>query len=275
MSFIALGVTGTVSAATAIAGASALAGVGMGAAQMSSANKAQKRSQQELERQAKNSPLYRPSKEIGDYYKEAKTRYAQNPFTTPFYLENLKQSERSAVQALGALQSRGAAIGGVSRINRILQDSKNRNIATAMQEKNMDLARLGQAAQMQNRENQQAFDINKMTPYNRQLQLEQMKAQAAGERYNAGMQMIGSGLSNAASYGVASAYNNPDGLNRIKTNQQSGINLAKNDAMLNEFNATRGKLNPNFIPNARGVNPQQSDFMKNMSNWNASRSLKD
>jgi hypothetical protein len=114
-----------------------------------------------------------------------------------------------------------------------------------------------------------------MTPYNRQLQLEQMKAQAAGERYNAGMQMIGSGLSNAASYGVASAYNNPDGLNRIKTNQQSGINLAKNDAILNDINALKGDLNRNFIPNARGVYPQQSDFMKNMSNWNASRSLKD
>ncbi len=214
MSFIALGVTGTVSAATAIAGASALAGVGMGAAQMANANKAQKRAQDNLEKQAANSPLYKPSKEIQDYYQEAKRRYAASPFTTPAYLEGMKQADRSAVQALSALQSRGAAIGGVSRINRILQDVKNRNIASAMQDKNADLARLGQAAQLQNRENQQEFDINKMTPYNRQLQLEQMKAQAAGERYNAGMQTLGAGLSNAASYGVASAYGGDQGFDR-------------------------------------------------------------
>jgi hypothetical protein len=36
-----------------------------------------------------------------------------------------------------------------------------------------------------------------MTPYNRKLQLEQMKGAAAGERLNAGMQMIGQGLSTA------------------------------------------------------------------------------
>jgi len=224
MSFIALGVTGTVSAATAIAGASALAGVGMGAAQMSQANKAQKRAQENLDKQAANSPLYRPSKEIQDYYQEAKRKYAQNPFTTPAYLEGLKQSERSAVQALGALQTRGAAIGGASRINRILEDAKNRNVANAIQAKNSEFSNLGQAAQMQNRENQQEFDINKMTPYNRQLQLEQMKAQAAGERYNAGMQTLGAGLSNAASYGVASAYANPN-TPKVKPQNQALPNL--------------------------------------------------
>ena len=59
MSFIALGVTGTVTAATAIAGASALAGAGMGAASMINASKQQKKAQNALEAQAKNSPLYK------------------------------------------------------------------------------------------------------------------------------------------------------------------------------------------------------------------------
>jgi hypothetical protein len=48
MSFIALGVTGTVSAATAIAGASALAGAGMGAASMIGGRKQQKKAQEEI-----------------------------------------------------------------------------------------------------------------------------------------------------------------------------------------------------------------------------------
>ncbi len=71
MSFIALGVTGTVSAATAIAGGSALAGLGMSAAQMSKGNRAQKRAQAELERQAANSPLRKESKSLNDYYQQA------------------------------------------------------------------------------------------------------------------------------------------------------------------------------------------------------------
>jgi hypothetical protein len=44
-----------------------------------------------------------------------------------------------------------------------------------------------------------------MTPYQRKLQLEQMKAAAAGERYNAGLQMIGQGLSSAGTV-AASKY---------------------------------------------------------------------
>ena len=202
----------------------------MGAAQMSQANKAQKRAQENLDKQAANSPLYRPSKEINDYYQEAKKKYASSPFSTPYYLETMKQADRSAIQALNALQTRGAAIGGASRINRILADTKNRTIANAMEEKNADLSRLGQAAEMQNRENQQEFDINKMTPYNRQLQLEQMRAQAAGERYNAGMQTLGAGLSNAASYGIASTYND--------ANQGFG----RQTRLANKFNANNANI---------------------------------
>jgi len=54
------------------------------------------------------------------------------------------------------------------------------------------------------------FDINEMTPYQRKLQLEQMKGAAAGERYNSGMQMVGQGLSNALSYATNLDYTNPN-----------------------------------------------------------------
>ena len=49
------------------------------------------------------------------------------------------------------------------------------------------------------------FDINQMTPYNRMLQLKQYKSQAANDRYNAGVQMVGSALGNAANIGMMSA----------------------------------------------------------------------
>ncbi|MFY7937363.1 MAG: hypothetical protein ACOVOQ_08300 [Flavobacterium sp.] len=44
-----------------------------------------------------------------------------------------------------------------------------------------------------------------MTPYNRKFGLAQMKAQAANDRKNAGLQMLGGALSNAASIGMSSA----------------------------------------------------------------------
>jgi hypothetical protein len=50
--------------------------------------------------------------------------------------------------------------------------------------------------------------------------------------------------------------------------------LAKNDALLNDFYATRPKINENYIPNSRGITRQNSTFMDNMSNWNKARSLK-
>jgi len=238
MAFAAIGTFLGASAATAAAtGAIAVGTVGslgMGAAQMAKGGRAQKRAQANLEKQAANSPLYKPSKEVKDYYEEAKRKYAENPFQTPYYLENMKQSERAAAQSLGALQSRGAAVGGVSRVNRILQDAKNRNVASSMQYKNAEFSNLGQAAQMQNRENQQAFDINKVTPYNRQLQLEQMKAQAAAERYNAGMQSIGSGLSNLASFGINSAYGQ-DGFGKPRNKKTNYNNPSMYQGSVNDI----------------------------------------
>jgi hypothetical protein len=46
----------------------------------------------------------------------------------------------------------------------------------------------------------------------------------------------------------------------------SAANLAKNDALLNNFNATRPKINPNFIPNARGL-MKGTSYLPNYSNW--------
>jgi hypothetical protein len=45
-------------------------------------------------------------------------------------------------------------------------------------------------------------------------------------------------------------------------------------SILNNFYATRPKINENYIPNSRGITRQNSTFMDNMSNWNKARSLK-
>ena len=179
-----------------------------------------------LEQLAANSPLQKESKTLNDYYQESLNRYRENPFTTPYYLENLKQSERSAAQALGALQTRGAAIGGTSRINRILQDAKNRGIAGAMQNKNVQFGQLGSATQMKRAEENMLFDINKMTPYNRRLQLQQMAAEGYTSDKAAYDQMIQSGIGNAATALMYKGMYNPT---KTITSDVANTNLTSYD----------------------------------------------
>jgi hypothetical protein len=81
--------------------------------------------------------------------------------------------------------------------------------AQAEAQRNARFGQLGQATQAKTAQDRYIFDINQMTPYNRQLQLKQMSSQAANERYNAGLQMVGSALGGAAQIGAMSAYNKP------------------------------------------------------------------
>lgn len=171
---------------------------GIGALQSASASKKRKDAISRLEKLATNSPLRQESKSLNEYYQESLNRYKENPFTTPYYLENMKQSERAAVQSLGALQKRGAAIGGISRINSILADAKNRGVAGAMQNKNAQFSQLGTATQMKGAEERELFDINKMTPYNRKLQLQQMAAEGYASDKAAYDQAVQSGIGNLA-----------------------------------------------------------------------------
>lgn len=166
--------------------------------------------QAKLEKLAANSPLRKASPELANYYGEALNRYRENPFTTPYYLETVKQSERAAANALGAMQSRGAALGGVGRINQILADTKNRGIAGAMQNKNAQFSQLGQASQARASEQAELFNVNQQAPYERMLQLQQLKTQAANERYNAGLSTLAQGVGNVTQYYTAKEIYNKD-----------------------------------------------------------------
>jgi len=202
-----------------------------------------------LEQLAANSPLQKESKTLNDYYQESLNRYRENPFTTPYYLENLKQSERSAAQALGALQTRGAAIGGTSRINRILQDARNRGVAGAMQNKNVQFGQLGSATQMKRAEENMLFDINKMTPYNRRLQLQQMAAEGYTSDKAAYDQMIQSGIGNAATALMYKGMYNP----KVKTEIDMTPSINASKAQFEIDRANLPKINPNYRSNYRGM----------------------
>lgn len=162
--------------------------------------------QAELEQYAKQSPLYKPSKSIQDYYQEALNRYRESPYQSAQYQAGQQGIQRGMATALNNLQGWGASVAGATKLAQSQADALTRLGTNVEAQRAQRLGQLGQAAQAQTAEQARAFDINEMTPYNRQLQLKQMKAQAAADQYNAGLQNIGGALSNAASIGTASAF---------------------------------------------------------------------
>ena len=196
MSFAALGVAGTIAAAGTVGS------LAMGGIQMASANRQQRRAQAELERQAANSPLRKESKSLNDYYQQALNRYRESPYQSAAYQQAMQNARRTTASGLGALQDRRSAIGGISRLGGMESNASLRAVAQGEQMQAQRFSELSRATQMKKRDEDELFDINVMTPYQRRLQLEQMKGAAAGERYNAGMQMAGQGLSNAAMIGM-------------------------------------------------------------------------
>lgn len=191
----ALGVSTAVAAGLTVgaAGAATAGGMAIGS------NTRAKRRTKELEDYAKQSPLYGGSKPISEYYQQALNRYNENPYQSQQYQLGAMNARRSTAQGLGALQDRRSALGGISRLE-LGQNAALQNLgAQAEAQRNQRFGQLGSATQMKNADLMQQFDINKMTPYNRQLALKQMKAQAANEEYSRDINNAFSSISNTAS----------------------------------------------------------------------------
>jgi len=166
-----------------------------------------KKRENELNDFAKASPLYQGSKSINDYYQQALNRYSENPYQSQQYQLGAMNAQRATAQGIGALQDRRSAIGGISRLAAGQQNAMQNLGAQAEAQRSSRFGQLGQAAQAKTAEDYKMFDINQMTPYNRQLQLKQLAAQAANERSNAGLQMVGSALGGVAQAGIMAGYN--------------------------------------------------------------------
>ena len=212
-----------------------------------------------MEKMARTSPLQTQSPEIANYYGESLNRYRQNPFTTPYYLEMMKQAERQGVNQISQAQSRGAAIGLIPKINQSIMDAKNRGIVGSLANKNTEFNQLGSATQMRKNERDQLFDINQMTPYNRVLQLQQLKTQAANDRYNAGLSMTAQGFGNLAQLGIADKMYNSTLKNQDVPVTQADSNLAA----IQSFDAARADL-PGLsgfgslgVPRTNALKPRQ------------------
>jgi hypothetical protein len=202
-----------------------------------------KKAERELNAFAKQSPLYQGSKSISDYYQQAMNRYNENPYQSQQYQLGSMNAQRATAQGIGALQDRRSAIGGIGRLA-LGQNAAMQNLgAQAEAQRNQRFGQLGQASQAKASEDYKMFDINKMTPYNRQLQLKQLAAQAANDRANAGLQMVGSALGGIAQAGMMAGSNKP-----VTSPQLSGTSSKDtfNEWMNNP--SSKPQLNKNLFP---------------------------
>lgn len=235
----------------AVGAAAVQVGTGIYQAVSSGKNKRAK----ELEQYAQQSPLYKGSKSIDDYYQQAMNRYKENPYQSQQYQLGAMNAQRATAQGLGALQDRRSAIGGISRLA-LGQNAAMQNLgAQAEAQRNARFGQLGGATQMKTAEDYKKFDINQMTPYNRMLQLKQWKAQAAADQYNAGMQSIAGGASNLASSAIAKG-----GTGLGAKAAPSTDFTGQNTAALNQFNATKPTIDSSMIPKT-GIRPYQTQLL--------------
>ena len=177
--------------------------------------------QKAMEAQAKNSPLWKPDKSVNDYYQESLNRFLENPTQSAQYQLAQLNANTAAAQGINAFQNRRSAIGGIDNIGQGLNTALQNAGAGAEAQRNARFGQLGGATQMMNAENQFGFDVNKMTPYNRQFGLTQEKAAAGGQMANAGQQTAAAGLNNLSAIYAATAKTNQqkDYLNFLKSQQ--------------------------------------------------------
>ena len=90
----------------------------------------------------------------------------------------------------------------MGRLAAIQNDAMANATAQAESRRDARFSQLGQATSAKAAEDRRAFDINVMTPYQRRLQMAQMKAGAANARSDAGMQNMFGGLSNLSMMGA-------------------------------------------------------------------------
>lgn len=176
----------------AISGISAGLGVAQTVGGLIGAGKAHKR----LENLANQSPIYQPSRAIGNYYNEALNRYMQSPYNTQMYQQAMNNVQRNLGTGIGALQDRRSALAGVSS----LVDQGNRSMERAGVQaeglRNQNFATLGRAAGMKAGEDRLAYQYNQLNPWQTRMQLAGAKAAGMNQLANAGISNIFSGLGN-------------------------------------------------------------------------------
>lgn len=150
--------------------------------------------QNDLKRMVDN---YQPNRSILDFYNKALQRYNVNPYTSALYTRQAEQARAGTAQGIAALADKRSTIAGLPRLIQGQNDAMLNAAAAAEGQQAQALSQLGQATGMKANEDRYKFE-NK---YN----LLAMKAGAANQGVNAGIQNIFGGLQNASNMGMINA----------------------------------------------------------------------
>jgi hypothetical protein len=172
----------------------ALAQAGIGAYQALTSGRGA--AERDFESFAKQRPLAKASPTLENYYQQRLSAANENPYQSAQYMIARQEADRRLASGLGALQQRGGAISGISKLDLMRTDAQNQAIRNAENYRMQNLNQLGQATQMKTAQDRYLYDVNQATPFNTMLGIKQMKSAAANERYNAGLNMIGGAASN-------------------------------------------------------------------------------
>lgn len=179
-----------------------LVAAGVGLAQSVIGGIKAKKAREQME--AMQPPKAAQDQSVSRYYNEALRRYGTAPTSTFAYKNAMQNVGRNQNFALNALRDRRGLIGGVSSIVGRSNDAALNAASIAEREQANRFAALGGATSRKSADDRYLFGQNQLAPYQKDLTLTGMKAQANAQTMNTGISNIYSGLMN---YGMA----NPDG----------------------------------------------------------------
>jgi len=159
---------------------------GLGQFLFSGQNKARK----EMEKMAKNSPMYKGGGSIMDYYNRALQRSTAGLTDTAAYKTQMQNIGAGTSQGIGALQDRRSGLAGIGGLIGNQTRLQQNAVVNAEQEQNRRFNQLGSAAQMKTGEETKRYQYNQLNPYLRQFQLAQQKAAAAANTKQTGIQNL-------------------------------------------------------------------------------------
>lgn len=146
-------------------------------------------------------PTYEKSRSITDFYNQALNRYQQSPTQSNLYKMQAQNIQRGTAQGISALQDRRSALAGVPGLVQAQNDAYLKAAVGAEQDQNQKFAQLGAASQAMAAEDRQAFNINKMLPFQRKSDILGQKAAGYTQLMNSGLQNMYGGLTGAMMYG--------------------------------------------------------------------------
>lgn len=148
-----------------------------------------RRNQRKLEKMIDN---YQPSASIKDYYTKALNRYNVDPTASAMYRNIMNQAQQGLTTGLSGLQDRRSALAGTANLVQGYNDTALRAAAAAEGQQAQNLATLGAATQLKDREDKYKFEAK----YN----LLSQKAGAGNQIMNAGLSNIFGGLGSISDY---------------------------------------------------------------------------